>query len=195
MSKNKPAENGSAENSASVSAEAAQSESAGVRSVRAFQMKTFLPNADWINKNVVAQGKGTKVLIGRIFGIVTGVSEKAGHLPNGEPSVSIVTQGVLMSESYLTGEIAEGNGAFLPGAISEKFKAMFAADEHLRSIEVDLDIGVEATGKSIPYAWVVIQHVEGEMLEPLKRLRKSRGRPAGAPALAAPTAQKQLTAG
>jgi hypothetical protein len=174
--------------------EAPQSEAVGIRSVRAFQMKNFLPNADWINKNVVAHGKGTKVLIGRVFGIVTGVSEKKGTLPNGEPSISVVTQGVLMSESYLTGEIAEGNGAFLPGAISDKFKAMFAADEHLRSLEIDLDIGVEATGKSIPYAWVVIQHVEGEQLEPLKRLRKSRGRPADAPALIQAPAPKQLTA-
>jgi hypothetical protein len=167
----------------------------GVRSVRAFQMKSFLPNADWINRNVVAQGKGTQVLIGRIYGIVTGVSEKQNVLPNGELATSIVTQGLMESESYLTGEMAEANGAFLPGAISDKFKAMFAADEHLRSIEIDLDIGVEATGKSIPYTWVVIQHVEGEKLEPLKRLRKGRGRPVEAAQLVASAVPKQLTAG
>ena len=189
------AKNNTVEENRAETAAPATEQGTGVRAVRALKMKDFLPNADWINKNVVAHGKGTKVLIGRVFGLVTGTKDKVNTLPNGESSESILTEGVLMGESYLTGEISEGSGAFLPGAVSEKFKTMFAASPDMRTIECDLDIGLAATGKAIPYEWVVIQHVEGEQLEPLKRLRKSRSRPEGAAALiAAPAAPKQLTA-
>lgn len=64
----------------------------------------------------------------------------------------------------------------------------------LTAVELDCDIGLEATGKTIPYEWVVIAYREGEAMDVLKRLRNSRKRPANAYALPAPDAQAALPA-
>jgi len=78
-------------------------QSGGVRSRRAFMMKQFIPSADFIAKEVIGKGKGTKVILGRIYGIVTGSEVKTGTLPNGDPSSSIVLKGIFQSEDYLSG--------------------------------------------------------------------------------------------
>ena len=173
---------------------AVENGSTGVRARRAIMLKEFIPHADFINKEVVGKGKGTKVILGRIFGFITSTADKVGRLPNGEESVSIVFNGQFESENYLTGEISQASSVYFPSSFSEAVKAMFIADPDLKVVEIDTDIGVEATGKTIPYTWIVINHVEGEAQTPLKRLRKVRGRPAGVPALAAPVAQKALPA-
>jgi len=164
----------------------------GVRARRAFMLKQFIPNADWINQNIVAKGKGTQVTVGRIFGFVTGVSRKTNTLPDGLPSESIVCSGILQSENYLDGELAEASTVYLPMAYAEKIESTFKMFPTLRSIEIDCDIGLEATGKTIPYEWVVTAFREGEQMDVLKRLKQSRGRPATAPALAAPAETKAL---
>ena len=166
------------------------SNSQGVRARRAIMMKEFIPapGPDWINKNVVAHGKGTKVMLGRVFGFITGVGEKKGTLPNGEASVSIVCNGSFETENYVDGEVSQASSVYYPSSFSEQIKAMFAADPDLKVVEVDTDIGVEATGKSIPYTWVVVNHIEGAAVTPLKRLKAARGRPDNVPKLAAPKA-------
>lgn len=167
--------------------------SQGIRVRRALQMKQLLPELDWINKNVIAVGTGHKVIIGRVYGLVTGTEEKLGQLPNGEASVSFVLKGVFESEAYLTGELSDFGAVFFPSAFSEKLHNMFKADEHLKTVEIDCDVGLEATGKTIPYTWVIVQHVEGQAFEPLKRLRSSRAKPSNAVArLPAPAAPKTL---
>lgn len=169
--------------------------STGVRARRAIMMKEFIPNADFIAKECVGKGKGTLVMLGRVFGFVTGVSEKQNTLPNGDKATSIVCNGQFETESYLTGEVSSATAVYFPSSFSEAIKAMFAVDESLKMVEVDTDIGVEATGKAIPYTWAVVNHIEGADQTPLKALKAKRGRPATAPALAAPAAPKQLTAG
>lgn len=64
----------------------------------------------------------------------------------------------------------------------------------LTAVELDCDIGLEATGKMIPYEWVVIAYREGEAMDVLKRLRNSRKRPTNAYALPAPEVQAALPA-
>lgn len=164
----------------------------GVRARRAFMLKQFIPDPDWINKNIVAGGKGTQITVGRIFGFVTKTDRKQNTLPDGSPSESIVATGILQSENYLTGEIAEASTVYLPMAYAEKLEATFKMFPTLRMVEIDCDIGLEATGKTIPYEWVVTAYREGQEMEPLKRLKAGRGRPANAPALAAPAEQKAL---
>lgn len=168
--------------------------SKGVRARRAIMLKEFVPNQDFINKEVVAKGKGTQVILGRIFGFVTATVDKENTLPNGEKSKSVVCNGQFETENYLTGEVSAASSVYFPASFSEAIKAMFAADESLKVVEVDTDIGVEATGKSIPYTWMVTNHIEGEAQTPLKKLRGARKRPANAFQLAAPAAAKQLTA-
>ncbi len=167
----------------------------GVRARRAFMLKQFIPNPDWINMNIVAKGKGTQVTVGRIFGFVTSCSRKQNTLPDGSPSESIVCGGILQSENYLDGEIAEASTVYLPMAYAEKIESTFKMFPNLRTIEIDCDIGIEATGKTIPYEWVVTAFREGQEMDVLKRLKSSRARPAGAPALAAPDATKALPSG
>jgi len=169
--------------------------SQGVRARRAIMMREFIPSQDFVAKNVIGPGKGTLVILGRVFGFVTGITEKAGKLPNGEPSVSIVANGQFETENYHTGEVSQASAVYLPNAAAEALKAQFAADPDVKLIEIDMDVGLEATGKTIPYSWYVANHVEGQAATPLKALKSRRGRPANAVALAAPAAQKQLTVG
>lgn len=171
-----------------------QQESQGVRARRAIMLKEFVPSVDFINMHVVAKGKGTKVMLGRIFGFVTGVGEKINTLPNGEKSPSIVFNGQFESENYLTGEISSASSVYFPASFSEMVKTMFTVDPDIKVVNIDTDIGLEATGKTIPYTWVVVNHIEGEAMTPLKRLRGARARPAGIPQIAGPVAQKALPA-
>jgi len=166
----------------------------GVRARRAIMMREFIPSQDFVNKEVIAKGKGTLVILGRVFGFVTGVTEKAGKLPNGEPSVSIVANGQFETENYQTGEISQASSVYLPAAAAEALKAQFAADPDVKVVEIDMDVGLEATGKTIPYAWYVANHVEGKEATPLRALKARRGRPGNAIALSAPAAQAALPA-
>lgn len=144
---------------------------------RSIMLKQLLPNADWINQNIVAGGKGTKAVIGRIYGIATGTERKAGTLPDGTPSETINVKGMFQAESYLTGELTEATSVYFPMAYAEQLEHLFK-DGEVKSAEVDIDAGLEATGKTIPYAWVVVSHREGKQMDALKRLRSTRQRPA-----------------
>lgn len=150
----------------------------GVRARRALAMKNLLPDADWINKNVVAGGAKTQALVGRIFGVATGYEEKASKLPDGSQSMILAIKGSFQYESYVTGEFGEGTMVYFPRAYAEKIKAVFDIEKTIEVVEVDADIGLEATGKTIPYEWVVIAYREGEAMAVLKRLRSARSRPA-----------------
>lgn len=168
-----------------------QADPEGVRQRRGIMPKQFLPGdgVDWIMKNVVAQGKGTRANLGRIFGISTGYEERTNTLPDGKVVTSIALKGAFQTEGYLTGELGEGTLAFLPAAYSEKVKAIFDANairdqegnvvgNNVRMVEVDVDVGVEATGKGIPYEWVITAFREGEEMATLRKMRQSRKRPA-----------------
>jgi len=172
-------------------AETAAPEQEGVRARRAIMLKQFLPGdgIDWIMKNVVSQGKGTRATFGRVYGTCTGYEIKTGSLPDGTPSQSIALKGDFETENFMTGEIGSGTLAFIPAAYAEKVQAIFDANaitnaegqvigNHVRTVEVDIDVGVEATGKPIPYEWVVIAFKEGSEMAVLKKLRNSRARPA-----------------
>lgn len=148
----------------------------GTRARRALMLKQFLPNPDWINVNVVAGGKGTRATIGRIYGIATGFERKVNTLPDGSLSESIFVKGMFQSEGYVTGELAEASGVYFPMAYAEKVAAAFEG-LGVKSVEVDCDIGLEATGKTIPYEWVVIAYREGQEMDALKRIRGNRPRP------------------
>lgn len=153
-------------------------EAHGVRARRALMLKQLLPDHDWINKTIVSQGKGTRGLVGRIYGIATSTARKTNTLPDGSLSESIAVGGVFTAESYITGEISEASTVYFPMAYAEKLEALFKAQPDIKVIEVDTDIGLEATGKTIPYEWVIIAYREGEEMAVLKRLKNSRARPA-----------------
>jgi hypothetical protein len=168
--------------------------SEGIRARRAFMLKFLLggEGGDWINKNIVAKGKGASQIVGRVFGVCTGTEVKNNVLPDGSLSRSIVLFGQFEYESTVTGEVGQASSAFLPMAYADGLAAAFASDPTIKMIEVDLDIGLEATGKTIPYEWLVINHAGGEasLLQKLRSRRKVGERALAAlkaaPALAAP---------
>lgn len=159
--------------------------SEGIRARRAFMTKFLLPNPDWINKEIVAHGKGTQKIVGRLVGFITGAEEQTNEF-QGKLLRSVVVYGQFEYESTVTGEIGASSSAFLPTSYSDAVLAQFKADPNLRAVEVDMDLGIEATGKPIPYEWLVIDHMGGDAVM-MKRLRNRR-RP-GQRALAAPSAE------
>lgn len=173
---------------ASEKATPASAETEGKRARKAFMMKQFLPNKDWINVNVVAKGEGTKVIIGRVYGACFGWEEKTHTFPDGKTSTSVALKGAFEAESYMTGELDSATQVYLPAAYAERVKAVFQSVPDLKVVEIDCDIGLAATGKAIPYEWVVVAYREGEEMAVLTRIKGSRQRPANAVALAAPKA-------
>lgn len=164
----------------SISEQAAASppgETEGVRARRAFMMKQFLPNPDWINANVVSKGQGTRATIGRIFGMATGAVRSSNEY-KGKTIESVHLRGTFRTQNYLTGEIAECSVVYFPNAYSEQVETMFLADKEMKIVEVDVDVGLEATGKTIPYEWVIVAFLEGDEMAVMKRLRNSRKPPA-----------------
>jgi len=77
----------------------------------------------------------------------------------------------------VTGEVSDATSCYFPLAYAEKILTMFAADKRLEIVEIDTDIGVEATGKSIPYEWIVIGYAEDHGMEIMKRIKNRRGKP------------------
>lgn len=165
----------------------------GMKIRKAFMLRMFLPDTNWIAREVIGKGKGTTVMLGRVFGICTSVEEKMNTVGDKViPSISV--RGIFQAENYHTGEVSESASVYLPGALAEKIASMFKADPQLKTVEIDTDIGVEATGKTIPYAWTATQWIDGDKQNPLARLRDSRKRPDNAAKLVAPAAQALIAA-
>lgn len=148
----------------------------GVRARRGLALKMLLPNQEFIAKNIIAGGKGTRATIGRIYGIATRTDRKQ-NIVNDKTIESIVVTGMFDLESYITGEISRGSTCYFPMAYAEMIEAVFKADKMLLSVDVDCDIGLEATGKTIPYEWVCTAFREGAEMSTLKRLKATRDRP------------------
>lgn len=170
-----------------VTQEASASETSGSVSGtsirRALTMRTFV-NIPWINEHVVGPamlakktGAETRKPLCRIYGFVTGVTEKAGQLPDGTPSVNIVCHGQFEGESYIDGEITNAAAVFFPPSFAEYMKGLFAGENPPRMAEVDVDVMVEATGKTIPFAYVLTNYVEDKNMTPLRRLKAARKTP------------------
>lgn len=170
--------------------EQGQMEPAGIRSRKIIAMPQFIPSADWVNQNVVAKGKGTKVTVGRLYGIVTGTKEKLNKLPSGEEKTSIALLGMFEAVNLHDGEVSNANVAYLPDTVGETMKAMFAADPDLKTVQIDMDVALEATGKMIPYTWAITNYVKDESANPLAALRNNRV----TPALTGPAKPAQLAA-
>lgn len=148
----------------------------GVRARRGLSPKQLVPSIDWIMKNIVGGGKGTKATVGRIYGVVTSAARKQNEF-QGNLIDSIVCNGVFNAESFLTGEISQGSSVYLPMAYAEQIATAFAMDKTITAIQIDCDIGLEATGKAIPYEWVTTAFLEGKEMAILKRMRAARARP------------------
>lgn len=165
----------------------------GMKTRRVIMNKMFLPDDDFIMKEVVGRGKGTKCVMGRVFGLCTAVEVKTSEY-QGKQLQSIALKGMFQYEGYMTGELGTGTTYYPPGAYAERV-ALVMKQEGTLTVEVDIDVGLEATGKTIPYEWTCTAWTESGQFDVLRRLRavgQDRRRKAGKlpaskiPALPAP---------
>lgn len=165
----------------------------GMKTRRVVMNKMFLPSDDFIMKEVVGRGKGTKCVVGRVFGLCTSVEVKNSEY-QGKILQSIALKGMFQYEGYMTGELGTGTTYYPPAAYAERVAAVMA-QEGVQTVEVDIDVGIEATGKTIPYEWTCTAWTESGQFDVLRRLRalgQDRRRKAGKlppskiPALPAP---------
>lgn len=149
-------------------------EDAPVRSVRAISMKAFLPpeGQSWINKTIVSQGKGFQKMLGRMYGMAARTERKVNdHQGKQLTSVSLI--GAFECVVFETGEVISASQVYLPMAFAEQVEASLSLDG-VSNVQIDVDVGIEATGKTIPYEWVIYSHLAGAAQKALRRLRARR---------------------
>lgn len=159
---------------------------------RAFTMKNFLPATgylDWIMKNVVGKGSGHHELVGRVYGMVYEAEKRTTRWKDkGEEKdiASIALSGDLQAQAK-DGRTTTFDILFLPMAFATRIERALRNGAH--QVEIDVDIGIEATGKVIPYEWTVTSYLSGRAERALRNMANSRS--IGQPA--ASVARAQLT--
>lgn len=123
-------------------------------------------------KRAVNMAPGDTAMLARIIGTCTGYAEKEAELPDGKISVVIGLTGVFEIEKE-DGTRLQGTKLYMPGsAYSSEMKALFNSDSALRAVEVDCDLGIKATGKSITYEYVVRSHIRHDLVAELRGRRR-----------------------
>lgn len=160
---------------------AATETATGQRLRKAFMLR-MLADKGWILKNVVAagpnndgrdeHGKMIHKIIGRVFGHATGFKRKT-NIVNDKEVDSVVLTGVFEITSLLTGETMRATGIYLPMAYAEHVEHLLK-QPGTEMVVVDTDIGIEATGKAIPYEWTVSVFNSQDQIDPLAILRNRR---------------------
>lgn len=175
---------------------------AGVRIRRAFTMKNFLPAGDvntWIAANVTSKGVGFHKMVGRIYGSVQAweareTQWKSPRPGEGEKVIkSIALSGNLQAEHGETGEIITMDMVFLPMAFASQIARAMQSNPGA-AVEMDIDVGIESTGKAIPYEWTVTSYLSGRAERQLRQMRNSRRIGQAAPGVAARLAAERSPA-
>lgn len=162
---------------------------AGLSVRRALMMKNFVPDQDWIMTHVVSKGKGTKATVGRIIGVASSTRRHVNDV-NGKQVESIAIAGIFEAET-LDGEVITASTVYFPMAYAEMVAAALDQDG-IKAVQVDVDVGLEATGKTIPYEWTVTSYVEGEAMSVLSALRRRRALGKRPASLSAPRETSQI---
>ncbi len=189
------AENASAEApAAAIEAEADAvgaylTDATGIRVDQALVMPALLPvpradAVDWIMRNVVAQGRGTHVNVGRVVGQAIRAEWKETEW-QGKTLRSVLLTGEFRMQSTLTELVRENAELWLPVGYAKAIAAKLALYPDAAAM-FDVDVGIEATGRTIPYAWTVVSHLRQRSSDALERLWTARK--AAPSLLAAPSA-------
>lgn len=163
----------------------------GIRVDQALVMPALLPvpradAVDWIMRNVVGLGRGTHITVGEVVGAAFKAEWRETEW-QGKILRSVLLTGEFRMRSALTGLIRENAELWLPVGYAKAVAAKLAL--YPDSIaEFDVDIGIEATGRTIPYAWTVVSHLRQRSSDRLEKLWGQRNRAAAPGLLAAPAA-------
>lgn len=121
--------------------------------------KDFLPGRDpaWAIQKIAPLPRGQLVELGTLGGVVIGTERKTFKDPDGSTSESVWLKGdfVATAVNPETGEVTtmtSGN-AIIPTSMAVKIENAFR--QGAEKIMLDLEIGIEATGRMIPYAYRV----------------------------------------
>jgi hypothetical protein len=155
----------------------------GIREDSPLVMPMLLPvprgpdAVDWIMRNIVAHGRGTHLCVGR----VAGHAYRADHKENewqGKKLEAIVLNGLFRMQSTVDPKLIYENAElYLPLNYAKKVEAelkLSKLDGADRVVTIDADIGIEATGRTIPYRWSVISRFRSRSASALDKLWSRR---------------------
>lgn len=131
-------------------------ETEGTRLENFISPRTFVAMAE-ILPMLAGLPIGQSVPLGHIGGMVRGYEKRESQLPlkSGDkaPPPSIWLRGEFEATSYQTGEITRSVWAILPRVMGELVAE--ALDNHEGEAILDIELGVAATGRAIPYTYTV----------------------------------------
>jgi hypothetical protein len=146
--------------------------STGIRARRVMTMKAFLPDADWIVKNVVVHGRGTHVSVGRLYGKAAR-SERTTKMWQDKQLTSVRIEGMFEAIGLITGEVTRCTTVYLPLAFAEQVEMALLTNPG-SIVDMDVDIGLEATGNAIPHEWTVTSYIDGAAERAMRAMRNRR---------------------
>jgi hypothetical protein len=151
----------------------------GVTYQSALTMKNFVPAGDpaWLPREMAGQPRGAKhVMLGRIRGTVN--RTVARETPwEGKILQSIELQGGFQALVTASGQLLSAASLFLSRAFAVQIETSLAEarrDDPHATIAIDVDVGVESTGKTIAYTWTVTHYLNGQAMRALRALRQPR---------------------
>lgn len=149
---------------------------------RNIKLRQFLPTQEIITKELTGKPKGTRLLVGRIYGLAFDAVEKLTVGDDGEPKSNTAIVGVFSCSSVYTKAGGEATTVyFTPDfakhihdiVVDQKDGDGKVTQKGVGVMELDCDIMLETTDKG-RLAFKIIQHVEGDAQFPLKRLASAR---------------------
>lgn len=158
--------------------------------------KDFLPggDTDWPRQHIAPAPRGTRAILGNLAGQVLRTERRTTPYKD-KVLESVWLHGNFEAMLRGTGEIISAPAAILPRAFGTMIENALADCEpgEKMDLRIDCDIGLEATGRSIPYEWIVIYYHEGKAQKAMREIRSRRDariarQEAGRPLLIAPSA-------
>jgi hypothetical protein len=130
----------------------------------------FLPDRDrnWPIRHVASRGIGFKVVMGQLAGIATSAERRVSEW-QGKELMSIWLHGNFTATIRATGELIEASSVIPPQAYAAKVERMLGLG--VGKVEVDIDVGLQATGRNIPYRWFASDYSESEEREAARAIQ------------------------
>ena len=156
----------------------------GQRDGRIITTKDFLPASDpQFTARLGIEPPGTQVILGSLIGVVNSTERKT-TMWQGKELESVWLNGEFEAVSRQTGEVKAAPTAILPKAFGLTIETAIAglkrnaldqrSGDASAELTIDCDIGLEATGRPIPYEWIVIYYREGKAQKALRDARARR---------------------
>jgi hypothetical protein len=126
---------------------------------------------------ISGMGKGERLILGHLRGVVNSTERKTTAW-QGKDLESVWLNGEFEMVIGSTGEVKAAPTAILPKAfgitVETALAAMHAEDGSSPTrgqLQIDCSIGLETTGRPIPYEWVVIYYREGRAQKAMREVR------------------------